>query len=106
MPAGKHEPVAVRPVGVARVVPHHLREEHVRQRGEGHRGSRVAVSGTLRSVHGETADDVDPELLDSLCRRPDRRWAGGSWRRVSLCFRHEVTVPPVVRRATVDRRSV
>ena len=47
--AREHEPVAVGPVGVARVVTHHLAEEHVGERSEGHGGARVPATRSLRT---------------------------------------------------------
>ncbi len=62
--AGEHEPVAVGPVRVLRVVVHDIGPQHVGQRGEGHRRARVAGVGGLGHVHGQASDDVDGALLE------------------------------------------
>ena len=52
------EAVAPRPVGIARVVAHHPRVEHVGERGKPHRSTRVARVRLLDGVHGQRADRV------------------------------------------------
>ena len=59
VPAGQHEAVAARPVGVGGVVPHHLLEQQVRDRRQTHRRARVAVADLLHGVGGEHPDGVD-----------------------------------------------
>ena len=60
----EHEPIAVGPEGIGRVVLHDPRPEHVGERRERHRRAGVAGVRTLRSVHREPANDVDAELFD------------------------------------------
>ena len=57
--AGQHEAVPAGPVGVGRVVPHHLLEQQVRHRGQAHRRAGVAVAHLLHGVGGEHPDGVD-----------------------------------------------
>ena len=57
--AGQHEAVAARPVGVGRVVPHHLLEQQVRRGREAHRRAGVAVPDLLDGVHGQHPHGVD-----------------------------------------------
>ncbi len=57
VPAGQDEPVATDPVLVGRVVPQHVLEEVVGERGQAHRGARVAVADLLDRVHRQPADD-------------------------------------------------
>ncbi len=64
MSVGQDEPVAVRPVGLGRVVAHHLGEEHVGQGGQGHRRSGVTGVGGPGCVHGQAPDDIDSELVE------------------------------------------
>ena len=64
VPVGQHETVTVGPVGVARVVAQDPGEQHVRERGQGHRGSGVSRVGLLDGVHGQSADDIDPTLFE------------------------------------------
>ena len=64
MPVRQHEPVAIGPLGRARVVAHDARPEHVRERRQRHRGARVAVAGLLHCVHRQPAHHVDAALLD------------------------------------------
>jgi hypothetical protein len=66
---GEDEPVAVGPVGLARVVLHHPRPEHVGEWRQCHRRARVPGVGPLRGVHREASDDVDPALLQ-VARHP------------------------------------
>ena len=49
VPVGQHEAVAVGPVGVARVVAHDPRPQHVGQRGQRHGRARVPGVGLLRA---------------------------------------------------------
>ncbi len=56
---GEHEAVAVRPLGVGRVVAHDPRVEHVGQRSEGHRRARMARVRLLHCIHRQRADGVD-----------------------------------------------
>ena len=59
MPVGEHEPVAVGPAGVGRVVLHHSAVEHVRQWRQRHRRALVAAVRLERGVHREATHDVD-----------------------------------------------
>ena len=63
VPRGEHHAVAIGPVRIRGVVSHMTRVERVGERGEGHRGPRVAGFGLLYRIHGEGADRVDGELL-------------------------------------------
>ena len=58
------EAVAVRPVRVGRVVPHHPPVEQVGERRKRHRGAGMAGVRLLHAVHRERADRVDRKLLD------------------------------------------
>ena len=60
---GQHEAVAAGPVGVRRVVPHHLLEERVRGGGQAHRRTGVAVADLLYGVRGQDAGGVDGPLV-------------------------------------------
>jgi len=51
VPTGKHEPVAVGPVGVTRIMPEKTAPEHVSGRSEGHRRARVAGLSLLYGIH-------------------------------------------------------
>ena len=64
VPAGEHEAVPVRPVGVFRVVPHETRPQHVGDGRRFHGQSRVAAVGLLHGVDGQHADGVDASLLE------------------------------------------
>lgn len=57
--AGEHEAVAAEPPVVGRVVPHDLLEQQIRQRGQAHRGARVAVARLLHGVGRERPHGVD-----------------------------------------------
>ena len=70
MAGREDEAVAVRPVGIRRVVAHHVPVEQVRERRERHRGARMAGVRLLHRVHRERADRVDRALLDVRRRRP------------------------------------
>ena len=52
----QHEPVAVGPVRVGRVVTHHPAEQHVGERRQRHRRALVPALGLQRRVHGEATD--------------------------------------------------
>ena len=65
--AGEHEPVAVGPGGLGRVVAEHLVPQHVGHRGQGHRRARMPAVGRLDGVHREGADGVDCQLFDGFC---------------------------------------
>jgi hypothetical protein len=56
---GEHEPVAVRPQRVRRVVVQEPVPHGVRDRGQAHRRARVPGVGLLNGVHGQRADGVD-----------------------------------------------
>jgi hypothetical protein len=56
---GQHEAVTSRPVGVARVVSHHLLKQQVGDGRQAHRGARMAVADMLHSVGGQHPDGVD-----------------------------------------------
>src|SRR3954453_7994028 len=62
----EHEPVAVGPLRIARVVLHDPLEEQVRRRRHCHRHAGVARVRRLDGVHGERADRVDAEAFDVL----------------------------------------
>jgi hypothetical protein len=59
----KHEPVAVEPLGVARVVFEMPLKEDVADGRERHGCSGVTGVGCLHRIHGEDADGVDGEAL-------------------------------------------
>ena len=56
---GQHEAVPSRPVGVSRVVPHHLLKQQVGNGRQAHRGAWMAVADVLHSVGGQHPDGVD-----------------------------------------------
>ena len=56
---GQDEAVAADPLGIGRVVAHDALVEQVGQRGQAHRGARVAATGLLDGVRGEQARRVD-----------------------------------------------
>ena len=58
------EAVATGPVRVDRVVVHDPRVEGVAERGETHRGARVAGVGLLDGVHRQRPDRVDRQLVE------------------------------------------
>ena len=91
MPVGQDEAVAVGPVGLGRVVAHDPGEQDVGQRCQGHGRAGMAGVGGPRGVHGQSPDDVDPELLEGagVGRVPGGRRARASLR------------PPYRPRATV-----
>ena len=60
----EHEPVAVEPVRVGRVVLHGLREELVGHRRKRHGGPRMTRVRLLHPVHGQRADGVDRQGVD------------------------------------------
>jgi hypothetical protein len=63
VPVGQDEPVAVGPVGPARVVTHHSGEQDVGQRSQCHRRARVTAARSLGGVHREAADDIYAQLF-------------------------------------------
>ena len=55
----QHEPVAVGPLGIGRIVLHDPRVQHVTERGEGHRRALVTAVRLQRRVHRHAADERD-----------------------------------------------
>ena len=68
MASREHEAIAVDPAGIGRVVAQVLRPQHIGERGERHRRSRVPRVRFLDGVHGEYSDRVDAEVFDGLTR--------------------------------------
>ena len=66
MAAGEDEAVAVRPVGVVRVVPQEARPDQVGERRLAHRRAGVPRLRRLDHVDGEEPDGVDGELVHVL----------------------------------------
>ena len=99
--AGEHEPVPARPVGVARVVPHHLLEQQVGHRGQAHRGAGVAVADLLHGVGGEHPDGVDGLRVEIGPAVRDRSYGrgGGAWVSVTALRSFQGGANMVVRRA-------
>jgi len=64
MAAREHEPVAVRPGGVGRVIAEEVLPDAEGDRRQGHRGARMAALGSLDGVHREGADGVDGEAVE------------------------------------------
>ncbi len=60
---GQHEPVATHPVGVGRVMPHHLLEEGVRGGREAHGRTGMAVTDLLYGIGGQDAGGVHRPLV-------------------------------------------
>ncbi len=60
---GQHETVPPDPVGVRRVVPHHLLEEGVGGRRQAHRRTRMAVTDLLYGIGGQDTRGVDGPLV-------------------------------------------
>ena len=60
----QHEPVAVHPGRILRVVSQVPSEEHVGERRERHRRARMAGVGFLNGIHREDSDRVDAELVE------------------------------------------
>ena len=70
--AGQHEPVAVEPLGISRVVAQEARPQHVGDRRHAHRHAGVAGVGLLDAVHGQAADDVGAKLIKLVVGRRNR----------------------------------
>ena len=62
VPGGEHEPVAIRPQGVARIESHVFRPEYVRHIRGAHRSARVSRFRLLDGVGGQELDRVDAQL--------------------------------------------
>jgi len=69
--AGKNEPVAVEPVGIAGTVFEKARPQCVRHRRAAHRQAGVSAVRFLNRVYREKADGVDAELVELV------GWLGG-----------------------------
>ena len=79
MAAGQHEPIAVGPEGIGRVVPKKVLPNGVGNRCQGHRRARMATFGGLDRVHRECANGVDREAIDvGSMGRPRGGGGGGS----------------------------
>ena len=63
VPVRQDEPVAVGPVGAARVVTQHPRVQDVGERRQGHGRAGMTAVGVLRGVHRKAANDVDAQLF-------------------------------------------
>ena len=66
MTARQHESVAAGPPGMLRIVPHHIIPQRVRDRCQGHGRPRMAAVRLLDAVHGQGADGVDRQGLDTV----------------------------------------
>ena len=64
MSAGQDEPVAAQPLGVRRVVAQLPLEQGVGQRGQAHRGARMAVADLLHRIRGQHPDGIDRAGID------------------------------------------
>ena len=73
MTCGQHEPVAIDPLRIFRVVSQVSSEKHVRERRERHRRTRVSRVGFLNGIHRQDANRVDAKLFE-------RKWGGGAGR--------------------------
>ena len=80
VPVRQDEAVAIGPVGMARVVAQHPREQDVRERRERHRSPGMAAVGLLDGVHREASNHVYAKLFQlgvghgrSLCEATDQR---------------------------------
>ena len=94
---GEDEPVAVRPVRVGRVVPHHVAVEDVGERRERHRGPRMARVRLLHAVHRQRPDRVDRQLLGVV------RHVNSSHQAVGTALTRNDMPPPVPARDHVRR---
>ncbi len=65
----EHEPVAIGPGRIGRIVLHHPAEEHVAERGERHGGALMPAVGGERAVHRHPPDERDGELVLFLGQR-------------------------------------
>jgi hypothetical protein len=65
VPGREHEPIAVRPDRVLRVVAQEALPQAVRDRRHRHRRAGVARIGLLDGVHRQRANGVDAELVES-----------------------------------------
>lgn len=59
MSGGEHEAIAIKPIGVLRVVPHHLIVQNVSHRSAAHGQTRVAGVRLLHGVNCQEPDCVD-----------------------------------------------
>ena len=64
MAAGEHEPVAVGPGGIGRVIAEEVLPDREGDRSQGHRRAWMAALGGLDGVHREGADRVDGEAVE------------------------------------------
>ncbi len=97
---GEHEPVAVRPGRICRVVLHDTAVEHVAERSERHGGALVTAVGSERAVHRHPPDERDGELVLFLGQGLlGRRHAADSTRRPPNRNQPVAEPDPIVRRA-------
>lgn len=59
MPSGEYKAIAIKPVGILRVVPHHLVVQHVTHRSASHRQTGMAGIRLLDGVDCQETDRVD-----------------------------------------------
>ena len=59
VPVGEHEPVAVGPDRILRIILQHPVPNRVDQRRQRHRRARMAGLGLLHGINGERADRID-----------------------------------------------
>ena len=64
VPAGQHESVTPGPVSIARVVPHYLLEQQVRDWCQAHCSAWMAVADLLHSIGGQHPDGVDGSRIE------------------------------------------
>jgi hypothetical protein len=63
MPIGKHEAIAVGPLGVRRIMAHELMKEQVRHGRIAQRRSRVPAVSLLYGVYGQKPQRIDRQLI-------------------------------------------
>lgn len=64
MSCRQNEPVAIYPLGIARIEAEMSAPQNVRERRECHRRARVSGIRLLHSIHGQNANRVDAEVVE------------------------------------------
>ena len=74
MPDRQDEPVAAEPLGVSRIMTHHLLMQQIRHRGEADRCTRVAVANLLNSVCREYTCGIYRTIVELAPLQSVRQW--------------------------------